>query len=66
MSRVSLNPRRLIVLLALMALFAIKQLSRQTLTLDLGTVTFLVASLAVSLFAVMTNGTEVRLIALGY
>jgi hypothetical protein len=81
MSRVSLNPRRLILLPGLMAVFAIQQLSRQTLTLDLGAVAFLVASLAVSLLAgiwrgttfrvwseagvVMTKGTAVTLIAWG-
>ncbi len=81
MSRVSLNPRRLIILPALMAVFALQQLSRQTFTLDLGTVAFLVASLAVSLLAgvwrgttfrvwneagvVMTKGTVVTLIAWG-
>ena len=81
MSRMSLNPRRLIVLPALMAVFAIQQLSRQTHMLDLGTVAFLAASLAVSLLAgiwrgttfrvwseagvVMTKGTVVTLIAWG-
>ena len=81
MSRASLNPRRLILLPCLMALFAIQQLSRQSLTLDFGTVAFLVASLAVSILAgiwrgttfrmwneagvVMTSGTVVTLIAWG-
>jgi len=60
MSRVSLTPRRLIILPALMAVFAVQQLSRQTLTLDLGTVAFLVASLAVSLLAGIWRGTTFR------
>jgi hypothetical protein len=61
MSRASLNPRRLILLPGLMALFAIQQLSRQTLTLDLGTVAFLVASLAVSILAGIWRGTTFRI-----
>ena len=81
MSRVQLNPRRLIILPAVMAVFAIQQLSRQTLTLDIGTVALLLASLAVSLLAgiwrgttfrvwsesgvVMTQGTKITLVAWG-
>ena len=60
MRRVSLSTRRLIILPGLMALFAIQQLSRQTLALDLGTVAFLVASLAVSLIAGIWRGTTFR------
>ena len=60
MSGVSLNPRRLILLPGLMAVFAIQQLSRQTLTLDVSTIAFLVASLAVSLLAGIWRGTTFR------
>lgn len=81
MSRVVLNPRRLVVLPALMAVFAIQQLSRQTLTIDVGTAAFLVGGLVISILGgiwrgatfrvwsesgvVMTKGTAVTLIAWG-
>jgi hypothetical protein len=61
MSRMSLNPRRLILLPAVMGVFAIQQLSRETVALDLGTVAFLVASLAVSLLAGIWRGTTFRM-----
>ena len=61
MRRASLNPRRLILPPGLMAVFAIQQLSRQTLTFDLGTVAFLVTSLAVSILAGIWRGTTFRI-----
>ncbi len=60
MRRMALNPRRLILLPGVMAVLAIQQLSRQTLTLDLGTLAFLVASLGVSLLAGIWRGTTFR------
>jgi hypothetical protein len=61
MSRTAVNPRRLVILPALIAVFAVEQLSRQGLNLDLPTISFLATSLAVSLVAGMWRGTTFRL-----
>lgn len=61
MSRVALNPRRLVLLPALIAVFAVQQLGRQTVTLDAGTLAFLGASLIVSVLAGIWRGTTFRI-----
>lgn len=61
MSALPLNPRRLVLLPAIVAVFAVQQLSSQTLTLDLGTVVFLGVSLAVSILAGIWRGTTFRM-----
>ena len=47
MSRLPLNPRRLVLLPAIIAIFALQQLGRQPLAFDFGAVAFLLARLAV-------------------
>jgi hypothetical protein len=60
MSRLPLNPRRLVLLPAIIAVFAVQQLSRQPLAFDFGVVAFLVASLAVGILAGIWRGTTFR------
>lgn len=61
MSRVALNPRRLVLLPVILAVFAVQQLSRQALRFDAGTLAFLGVSLAVSILAGMWRGTTFRI-----
>lgn len=61
MSRLPLNPRRLVLLPVVIGLFALQQLSRQSLAFDLGEVVFLGVSLAVSILAGMWRGTTFRM-----
>jgi len=61
MSRLPLNPRRLVLLPVVIAVFAVQQLSRQSIRFDLGTVAFLGVSLAVSILAGMWRGTTFRM-----
>jgi hypothetical protein len=61
MSRLPLNTRRLVLLPAVIAVFAVQQLSRQSFTVDLGTVAFLGLSLAVSVLAGLWRGTTFRM-----
>jgi hypothetical protein len=60
MSRLPLNPRRLVLLPVLIAVFALQQLSRHPLPFDLGMVALLVASIAVSILAGLWRGTTFR------
>lgn len=61
MSRLPLSPRRLVLLPAIIGVFAVQQLSRQSITFDAGTVLFLVVSIAISILAGMWRGTTFRL-----
>lgn len=61
MSRRPLSPRRLIILPAVMAVFGVQQVSRQSFTVDAGTVMFLGLSLVVSVLAGLWRGTTFRL-----
>jgi hypothetical protein len=61
MRRLPLSPRRLVLLPVVIALFAVQQLSRQSLAFDLGTIAFLGVSLAVSLLAGMWRGATFRM-----
>ena len=55
-----LRLRRLVLLPAVLGLFALQQLSRQQLTIDLSTVAFLGVNLAVGLIAGIWRGTTFR------
>jgi hypothetical protein len=61
MRSLPVSPRRLVLLPGIIALFAVQQLSRQSLTFDLGTIGFLGVSLALSLLAGMWRGTTFRM-----
>lgn len=61
MSRLPLSPRRLVVLPLILGLIALQQLSRELLTFDVGTVSFLLLSLAISAAAGMWRGTTFRM-----
>jgi hypothetical protein len=61
MSRLPLSPRRLVLFPTVMALFGLQQLIRQPFTVDLRTVAFLGASLAVSILAGVWRGTTFRI-----
>lgn len=60
MSRQPLRPRRLVLLPAILGLFALQQLSRQRLPTDISTVAFLVVNVGVSLVLGLWRGTTFR------